>query len=148
MPTPEIAKSSCRNGPRASSKRAAPASSRNSATRSMSGDGWSLRTSSTFSCDIARPVSPLLRNAYSQPHGCEGLRVVPEALEDQDLAFAHHKDVCHLEIRVRPGACATPDHPHGNSVCGVDEVADPLPCVGVKCLAELLELAHDLLPPY
>jgi hypothetical protein len=35
--------------------------------------------------------------------------VVPEALQAEDLAFAHHKEVRHLEVRVRAGACATSD---------------------------------------
>jgi hypothetical protein len=41
-----------------------------------------------------------------------------------------------------------PDHPHGNSVGGVDEVADRFQGVGVEGLAALLKPTHGGLATY
>src|SRR3954462_14377927 len=90
-------------------------------------------------------VSVLLR----QPQGFEGLRVIPEELLVDDLAPAHHKDVCDLHVHLRAIACGdAPGLPHGNSVAGIDEVADRFHYVGVPGFADVLPLAHDRVPAY
>src|SRR5262249_20226394 len=81
-------------------------------------------------------VSVLLR----QPQAFEGFGVVPETLQVEDPALAHREDISHLQVRLRAMACATPTHPDGNSLAGVDEVAEQFKCVVIKGLAELLPL--------
>src|SRR5436190_2224067 len=81
-----------------------------------------------------------------EPHGFEGLSVVPEELHAEHLSLPERVDAGQLHARLRAVAHATPDEPHDNSVGGVEEVGDRFQGVGVKGLALLLPLAHDSLP--
>jgi hypothetical protein len=76
-----------------------------------------------------------------QPHRFEGLRVIPEEVQRDDLALTRRKDVRHLQISLRAMPCPTPDLPHGNSVANNDEVAGRYQRIGVPGLACLQPLA-------
>ena len=84
-------------------------------------------------------MSVLLRQA----HGFEGVRVVPEELQKNDLALAYRVDARHLQVSVRTAPCAMPDEPHRNAIAKIDEFADELSGVSVPCVAELLQEVHD-----
>src|SRR4051812_15116123 len=86
-------------------------------------------------------VSVLLR----QPNGFEGLRMVPEHLQEKKPAFAQRADHRPLDVRLRPVACATPHLPHHNPVSRVGE-AHRFQCVSVPGLTAVLEHAHNRLP--
>jgi hypothetical protein len=77
-----------------------------------------------------------VRALLRQPHGFEGFGVIQEELLVDDPACAHHKDVRDLQAHLRALACNTPGVPHGNSVAGVDEVADRFHYIGVPGFAD------------
>jgi hypothetical protein len=56
-------------------------------------------------------VSVLLR----QPQSFEGLRVIPEMPDGEDIALTHRVDARRLDVRLRAVACAMPDEPHDNT---------------------------------
>src|SRR5437867_1706099 len=83
-----------------------------------------------------------------EPHGFEGFGVIPEKLHEEQFALAHGVDARHLQVCLRATAYAAPDEPHNDSTSGVDEVADRVQCIAVEGLAQLLPLAHYLLPTH
>src|SRR4029079_2571768 len=85
-------------------------------------------------------VSVLLR----QPHGFEGLGVIPEELNEDGLTLAHRGDGGDLELQVRTTTFGAPDEPRDDSVTQVDEF-DQFKSVGVEGLTLLFPLAHNCL---
>src|SRR3954447_4933317 len=75
-------------------------------------------------------VSVLLR----QPHGFEGLGVIPEVLDHHDLALAKRLDVRDLDACVRATTDARPPVPRDHPITSVDQ-ADRLHFTGVPGVA-------------
>ena len=89
-------------------------------------------------------MSVLLR----QPYGFEGLHVVREIFDSENLALADRIDLSPLQVSIRATAPAMPNETHRDPVASRSEVADRFYLVGVPGLAEMLELTHDRLPTY
>src|SRR5437899_11217108 len=86
-------------------------------------------------------MSVLLR----QPQGFEGLRVIPEVLDHDDLALAKRLDVRDVDACVRATTDARPPVPRDHPVTSVDQ-ADRLHFTGVPGVAQLLEEPEDRFP--
>src|SRR5205823_11879805 len=83
-----------------------------------------------------------------QPHGSEGLRVIPEELVADDPSVPNRGDVSELHVRAGHLTRRVPDEPHQGPVTGIDEVPDRLRRVRIPGVAEALELTHDGVSTY
>ena len=89
-------------------------------------------------------MSVLLR----QPHGCEGLGVIPGQLQTNEPSVADRVEAGHLQVQVRTVAYAMPHQPHYDSVANVDEITDRFQSVGIPGVADVQHLLHDSLSPH